>query len=323
MLLIVVGISGCSGGNAVTLHFATPTPTLTPTPSPTATATASPTPTATPTALPTATPLPVALSVVVEPATPAQGQTMTIRVTLDRAATLTGDWDGQPVTFLYPSATSAWAVVPVPVWNVVGDRTLFIEAIAPEGQRSLSQTTVSVLETPFEVQYIDVPAEQADLLATGLRPAEDRYLRDVLQTFTPDIKWQGTFALPADGYRTSPFGARRSYQGGPPTGYHGGIDMAAAEGTAVYAPADGVVVFAEPVYVRGNMVIVDHGAGVHTLYFHLSQIDVQVGQTVNSGEVLGLMGTTGLSTGSHLHWEVRIGDMFVDPDEWITREFHP
>ena len=242
---------------------------------------------------------------------------------MDRAATIAGDWDGQSITFLYPSPTTAWAVMPVPVWNAIGDRSLLVEVTAPEGQRSVSQTTVSVRETPFEVQYIDVPEDQADLLATGLRPAEDRYLREVLQTFTPEVKWQGTFTMPAEGYRSSPFGARRSYQGSPPTGYHGGIDMAAAEGTPVYAPAAGVVVLAEPVYVRGNLVIVDHGAGVHTLYFHLSQINVQVGQAVNAGDVLGLIGTTGLSTGPHLHWEVRIGDIFVDPDEWIDKVFLP
>jgi len=248
---------------------------------------------------------------------------MQVRVTLERAATLYGDWDGQPITFIYKSPTDAWAILPVPPWNAIGERYLLIEAVAPEGQRSYQQLPVTVLETPFEIQYIDVPPEQADLLATGLRPAEDRYLRGVLDTFTPEIYWKGIFLLPTEGFRTSPFGARRSYQGSPPTGYHGGIDLAAPEGTAIYAAADGVVVMAEPVFVRGNLVILDHGAGVHTLYFHLSQLNVNVGQWVTAGELIGLMGTTGLSTGSHLHWEIRVGDVFVDPDEWLTQEFGP
>ncbi len=319
MLLLV----GCSADNALTQLFATPTVTPTHTPLPTATATRTPTPTPTPTNTPTPTPVPVSIGVLVSPESPAQGQTLQIRVTLDRAATLYGDWDGQPITFLYTSPTEAWAVMPVPPWNATGERYLFVEAVAPEGQRSYQQVPVTVLETPFEIQYIDVPPEQAELLATGLRPAEDRYLRAVLENFTPEVLWSGPFLLPAEGFRTSPFGARRSYQGGPATGYHGGIDLAAPEGTAIYAAAAGVVVMAEPVFVRGNLVILDHGAGVHTLYFHLSQLNVTVGQRVTSGELLGLMGTTGLSTGSHLHWEVRIGDLFVDPDEWLTQEFRP
>jgi hypothetical protein len=322
-MALILLLAGCAGDNALSLLFATPTATATSTPIPTSTPTQTPTPTATPTNTPTPTPMPVAMSARVSPESPAQGQTIQVRVTLDRAATLYGDWDGQPITFIYNSPTDAWAIMPVPPWNAIGERYLLLEAVAPEGQRSYVQVPVTVLESPFEVQYIDVPPEQADLLATGLRPSEDRYLRGVLDTFTPEIYWNGTFLLPAEGFRTSPFGARRSYQGGPPTGYHGGIDLAAPEGTPIYAAADGVVVLAEPVFVRGNLVIVDHGAGVHTLYFHLSQLNVSVGQRVTAGDMVGLMGTTGLSTGSHLHWEVRIGDVFVDPDEWLTQEFGP
>ncbi|MBA3532526.1 MAG: M23 family metallopeptidase, partial [Ardenticatenales bacterium] len=94
-----------------------------------------------------------------------------------------------------------------------------------------------------------------------------------------------------------------------------------AEGTSIYAPAVGTVVMAEPLFVRGNAIILDHGAGVYTLYFHLAQIDVAPGQQVAQGEQIALMGTTGLSTGSHLHWEVRVGEVFVDPSEWFAQEF--
>jgi murein DD-endopeptidase MepM/ murein hydrolase activator NlpD len=79
------------------------------------------------------------------------------------------------------------------------------------------------------------------------------------------------------------------------------------------------VVLAEPLTVRGNAVIVDHGLGVHTGYWHLSRIDVAAGQVVKVGDAIGQVGTTGLSTGSHLHWELRIGDVPVDPMEWTRR----
>ncbi|MGH7962169.1 MAG: M23 family metallopeptidase, partial [Candidatus Binatia bacterium] len=283
------------------------------------TATAMPTPTATT----TPTPLPPAVSVAVEPESPAQGQTVVVRVTLDRAGRVSGAFDGQPLTFLYGSATEAWALVGVPPWNATGERLLLLEVVAPDGQRARVTRALPVRATNFALQNIDMPVEQAFFLSAGLRPAEDAYLAPILNQVSPEPLWDGPFGIPADGVRTSPYGARRSYQGGSTASYHGGIDFAAPEGTPVLAPANGIVVLAEPLYVRGNLVILDHGAGVHTLYYHLSQVDVAEGQTVFRGDLLGLMGSTGLSTGSHLHWEVRIGEVYVAPDEWLARDFRP
>ncbi len=302
---------------------ATPEPTLTATPLPTVTPTPTSTitPTPTPTPLPTATQVPVSLEVAIQPELPLQGQTMTIKVQLDRAAMVSGDFDGQSLTFVYNSPTEAWALVGVPVWSAVGERPLVLDAISPDGQRTPLSRQVLVQEGSFITQSINLPDTQNFLLSDGLRPAEDRYMSDVLRQVSPQPLWNASFAIPAEGYRTSPFGAHRIYQGGEATGYHGGIDMAAAEGTTIMAPEAGVVVLAEPLFVRGNVVILDHGVGVHTLYFHLSSLQVTVGQSVARGDILGLMGTTGLSTGSHLHWEVRIGEIFVDPDEWIAQDF--
>jgi murein DD-endopeptidase MepM/ murein hydrolase activator NlpD len=85
------------------------------------------------------------------------------------------------------------------------------------------------------------------------------------------------------------------------------------------APAAGVVVMAESLQVRGNTVWVDHGLGVYSGYFHLSEIAVEVGQTVEPGQQLGLVGSTGLSTGPHIHWEIRIHGIAVEPLEWTER----
>jgi murein DD-endopeptidase MepM/ murein hydrolase activator NlpD len=246
-----------------------------------------------------------------------------VRVTLDRAARVSGDFDGQALTFLYDSPTEAWALVGVPPWNETGERPLLVEAVAPEGQSTRVSRGIQVVERLFEVQAIEVPPEQAFILSTGLRPAEDAYLAPVLREVSPEPLWEGPFGIPAEGIRTSPYGAQRSYNGGAITSYHGGLDFAAPEGTGIFAPAAGVVVLVEPLYVRGNLVVLDHGAGVHTLYYHLSQANVVAGQRVARGELVGLMGSTGLSTGSHLHWEVRIGEVFVDPDEWLARDFRP
>jgi murein DD-endopeptidase MepM/ murein hydrolase activator NlpD len=136
-------------------------------------------------------------------------------------------------------------------------------------------------------------------------------------------QWTGVFTRPlsVEFPTTSPFGTRRSYNGGPVSSFHEGQDFGAPEGTAVLAPAPGQVVLAEELTVRGNAVIVDHGGGLHTGYWHLSKIDVQPGQEVKAGDKLGEVGTTGLSTGWHLHWEMRIGTTPVDPLPWLVRAF--
>jgi murein DD-endopeptidase MepM/ murein hydrolase activator NlpD len=130
--------------------------------------------------------------------------------------------------------------------------------------------------------------------------------------------WQEQFRFPiAPGYQqTSPYGARRSYNNGPVSSYHAGTDWSAPTGTPIVAPADGVVVLAEGLEVRGGATVIDHGLSVYSNFWHQSEILVEPGQPVRRGETIGLVGTTGLSTGAHLHWEVRVNGIAVDPLQW-------
>jgi len=111
---------------------------------------------------------------------------------------------------------------------------------------------------------------------------------------------------------TSPFGTRRRYGDGDWT-YHEGMDLRAPEATPVRAAADGVVVLSERLSVRGEAVVLDHGLGVCTGYWHLSARAVRAGERVRAGQVIGRVGSTGLSTGPHLHFEVRVAGLPVDP----------
>lgn len=120
------------------------------------------------------------------------------------------------------------------------------------------------------------------------------------------------FLRPLEGRITSPFGTRRRY-GTLFTSYHEGLDFAAPEGTPVRAVAEGVVVLSERLKVRGEAVVLSHGMGLCTGYWHLSERRVRVGERVKEGQVLGLLGSTGLSTGPHLHLEVRLWGVPVDP----------
>jgi murein DD-endopeptidase MepM/ murein hydrolase activator NlpD len=119
----------------------------------------------------------------------------------------------------------------------------------------------------------------------------------------------------------SRFGALRSYNGGPYDSFHGGVDFSGAEDRPITAPAPGVVVLAEPLTVRGNATIIDHGWGVFTGYWHQSAIQVQAGQRVETGQVIGYQGATGRVTGPHLHWEIYVGGYQVEPLTWTETSF--
>jgi murein DD-endopeptidase MepM/ murein hydrolase activator NlpD len=97
------------------------------------------------------------------------------------------------------------------------------------------------------------------------------------------------------------------------------MDIAANMGDPVQAANRGRVALAEALKVRGNAVIIDHGLGVYSCYYHLSEIRVQKGQMIEKGQVIGLVGSTGLSTGPHLHWEMRVTGNPVNPIQWTQR----
>ena len=111
---------------------------------------------------------------------------------------------------------------------------------------------------------------------------------------------------------------RRSYNGSPFRTFHGGIDFGAPAGTPIRAPAGGVVALAEQLQIRGGATVLDHGWGVFTAYWHQASVLVKPGQAVQAGEVIGTVGNTGLSTGTHLHWEVWVNGNQVDPTQWLA-----
>lgn len=154
------------------------------------------------------------------------------------------------------------------------------------------------------------------------RDEERARLRELWSQITPKPLWQGQFITPVATYLevSAGYGARRSYNGGPYLTYHEGVDYSAYGGTPVTAPAAGQVILAEPLYVRGGTVIIDHGLGIFTGYYHLSAIHAIAGQAVQPGDVLGEVGTTGLSTGNHLHWDLLINGIWVDAAVWQDQQ---
>lgn len=245
---------------------------------------------------------------------PKQGQTVAVWLHARTPVTFTVQLDAAA----YPvigHGRHGWALIPIPPLAQPGLHRL---AIAAGAQRL-------VVQVPLQAgafAQINIPAAVADpILAQPAQVQADLARVTALWTlFRPD-GWtaRSRFRLPlaGDSPRTSPYGTRRTYGSDPALSAHAGEDFSAAPGTPVYAPAAGTVVLAELMFVRGNAILIDHGHGVFTGYWHLSKLDVQAGQPVAAGQLLGAVGSTGLSTGAHLHWELRIAGMAVDPLQWV------
>jgi murein DD-endopeptidase MepM/ murein hydrolase activator NlpD len=129
---------------------------------------------------------------------------------------------------------------------------------------------------------------------------------------TPERLWEGQFTVPVNGRVSSPFGSVRTFNDGT-TRRHLGLDFTVPHGTPVLTSAGGRVVFARGLDIHGNCVIVDHGWGVFSSYSHLREMFVVPGQMVLQGEVVGLSGNTGRSTGPHLHWEIAVNGNRISP----------
>jgi len=155
-------------------------------------------------------------------------------------------------------------------------------------------------------EYVDPPPDVIDRIVR-----EAAQLNGIYETITARA-WDRPFALPLMTEPSSNFGSRSVFNG-QPRSPHAGIDFGSPTGTAVTAPASGTVVVADDLYFTGNTVVVDHGAGLYSIFAHFSTLAVEEGDIVDVGTTLGRVGATGRVTGPHLHWSVRLNETRVDP----------
>jgi murein DD-endopeptidase MepM/ murein hydrolase activator NlpD len=240
--------------------------------------------------------------------------------------TVTAQYEGRELFFHHDAVGDrAWALLgAVPFADTGTHSVAFTFQNGDGGKRSVTRT-LEIATYPFPSESLQFEPDTAALLDPALTTKERETLDSIFAGRTPHQYWDGQFRMPLDGKIrvTSYFATRRCYlcaRGAKPTTYHGGMDMAAALGTPVHAPAAGKVVFAGKLAVRGNAVIIDHGLGVYSLYAHNSKLIATVGQSVSKGDVISLSGSTGLSNGPHLHWEVHVSGPAVDPLEWVNRK---
>jgi murein DD-endopeptidase MepM/ murein hydrolase activator NlpD len=266
---------------------------------------------------------PAPAGVALTPQNVKQGETLTIVYTAPNLAAVTGTFDQQELKF--QRAGDAWnALAGISrCANYVGNYPLALTVRDAAGKTAQVQYDVKVNAGTFGVQDLTLTSQMSALLDPALINAENARVGETVSVFTPEQMWNGKFRLPLDVKNpriSTSFGERRSYNGGKPgLCGHEGTDYAVAGGTPVYAPAGGVVVLAAPLKVRGNVVFIDHGRGVFSAFYHLKEIDAQNGQRVQAGDLVGQVGTTGFSTGDHLHWSMWVNGVYVNPAQWMEQ----
>lgn len=220
------------------------------------------------------------------------------------------------------TATQYTALIGVPLGTPAGIYPATFSVTNASGVSSEVAVQVQVVSgSYFQERDIDIVGNSTVLLDPTIEDAELSRLRSVMSAFTPDHVFLGKFGLPAAATITSSFGNLRSYNDGAVVRVHLGTDFGGVPGTPILAPAAGRVVFAEPLNIRGNATVIEHGWGVYTGYWHQSEQYVNVGDFVQPGQVIGAIGATGRGSGPHLHWELWVNGVPVDPMQWTVQSF--
>jgi len=229
---------------------------------------------------------------------------------------VTGKWNERNVPFWRagekePAAMGAdvrRALLGVDLQKPAGKYEFIVAAELQNGERVSCQAKLEVGEGHFVTENLTVKKQfvEPDPEQVARAEAETKRLREIFDRVTPERLWDGPFREPLDGvFKGSNFGRRRVLNGHPGSP-HSGVDFPAPTGTPVHASQRGKVVLAENLFFSGNTVVLDHGLGIYTLYCHFSEIDVKMGDAVETGALLGKVGATGRVTGPHLHWGLTV-----------------
>ncbi|MBE0408969.1 MAG: peptidoglycan DD-metalloendopeptidase family protein [Anaerolineales bacterium] len=251
-----------------------------------------------------------------------QGSTLVVRMQVQGGMDLTGTITDHMFPFFHDVERTYIGIQGIHAMAQPGFFPLIIRGNLDDGTPVSYSQWIYVRAGDFTFERLEVPPETID--PENTRPEEELW-ESLMVAATSERMWDGLFALPvsplfAECY-PSLYGNRRSYNGSPFNYFHSGLDFCGGVGQDVYAVGAGVVVFADFLTVRGNSTVIDHGWGVYSAYMHQSEIQVEVGEQVEAGQLIGLVGATGRVTGSHLHLEVIVNGVQVDPLDWLEREF--
>ncbi|MBK1990801.1 M23 family metallopeptidase [Sphaerospermopsis aphanizomenoides BCCUSP55] len=271
-------------------------------------------------AVPIALALPAdALEVQITPTAPKLGDTISVLIDVDSqenpsVPTVAVGEKTYPAFKISPQRYRAF--IPTTPLEKAGVRKV---TVAGDGQEK--NLAVQVGDRKFPVQRITLPPGKAGVEATEY---ELQRVKEFKALQTPEKYWNGVFLKPNKARMSTGYGVRRYYNGKFANDYyHRGVDYAGGTGSPVVAPAAGRVALVGTVSqgfrVHGNVVGIDHGQGVTSIFMHLSRINVKEGDIVKAGQLIGGVGSTGASTGPHLHWGLYVNGQSIDPKSWQTK----
>ena len=257
-------------------------------------------------------------TVSVKPEAAWQGKVIEVKVLSNGIKDINAEFLGQKFK-LYPDGDNFSGIVGVPTNQKVGSYDLRLIITQTNGKLVEQVKPIKVWQTKFAVSRYWLKPAKDKLRARNIIDNEWGAIEKVLAIKEPARRWQGKFALPTEGPISQHFGQLQVING-KRSGTHRGLDLAVPIGTKVLAPNDGEVVFADHLKAFGGTMVVDHGQGIHTLYFHLSKFAAEVGQTVAKGTLIAYSGNSGVSSGAHLHWGMSVNNLRVDPEQWVKQE---
>lgn len=252
-----------------------------------------------------------------------QGETYVLEIDQAKNLDLSGSLAGAALRFFNDPETPdrKIAMIGIKADQTTGLSDISLRAVAEDGETfTLDQ---KILIEPGLFTYEVVSGVDAATLEDHSNDIDRQALEGVTET-SPIRQWGTRMSYPVDEpYIASGFGNRRTYNNTDYKNYHTGLDFGVwtANNINIYAAADGKVLFCSELPIHGLHTIIDHGWGVYSTYSHQSQAVVTVGQEVKRGEVIGLIGNSGRSAGPHLHWEIRVNGIYVDPNTWLKTDF--
>lgn len=256
------------------------------------------------------------LTLTLEPERITNGAPCLFRVTSTvKLKGIAATWQDRRIFFDFDSRSRAWiGLAGVNIETAAGYYPLALEAVLADGTLLNSTYDVPVYGLRYPTDELSVARQFTDPdQAMRVRiKAEGAVKSRYFKTVTPQRLWRGSFTPPLNSIITDIFGMQRMFNGERQS-VHQGLDFRAVTGTPVAAMNSGVVLLARNFFYEGGMVVVDHGYGLLTLYFHLSALRVREGEAVQRGQLIGLSGATGRVTDEHLHVGVRWQGTYLDP----------
>src|SRR5262249_13697761 len=240
----------------------------------------------------------------------------TLRLTCSGEVT-SAKWNDRTIRLFPQPDGKKFGLMPVSVKDQPGPSS--IEFLSKDGS-TLATEKFLVRATHFPSENVRLAP---DIEALHSTPDEIKLLTDFRNEVSDSRFWQDPLQPPVDVCVTSPFGVKRLHNGKPTGEFHGGVDQRTPAGEAIRAIADGKVAFARKFNVLGNAAGIDHGQGLESMYLHMSQLVVADGAPVKKGDVLGYAGSTGRSTGPHLHWVLYANGVNVNAAQWIKLQACP